>query len=93
MTASQQNVKKPKKTEVNYYSSNPAGDTDESLEKLRLELLNDVRQRNSSQCVREKISRMFSCRRKKVAQGSPSAGEVKARWPALFFAAEEGACS
>lgn len=39
-------VKKPKKAVVNFCPSHPAGETDESLENVRLELLNDVRQRN-----------------------------------------------
>ena len=32
-----------KKAEVNYCPSHPTGETDESLENLRVELLNDVR--------------------------------------------------
>ncbi|XP_033990326.1 uncharacterized protein LOC117497530 isoform X2 [Trematomus bernacchii] len=78
------NVKKPKKAEVNYCPSHPAGETDESLENLRLELLNDVRQRSNAPCVKQKMSKTFSYRRKEVVQGNLSAGEFKARWPALF---------
>ncbi|XP_051799556.1 uncharacterized protein LOC127532274 [Acanthochromis polyacanthus] len=78
------NVKKARKAEVNYCPSHPAGETEESLETVRVELLNDVRQRNSRSNVREKMSRTFSYRRKEVVQGNPDAGEFKLKWPALF---------
>lgn len=78
------NVKKPKKAEVNFCPSHPVGETDETLENLRLELLCDVEQRNHGSFVREKMSRTFSYRRREVVQGSPTAAELKARWPALF---------
>lgn len=54
------NVKKAKKAEVNYCPSYPTGETDESLENLRVELLNDARQRNRASNVREKMSKTFS---------------------------------
>lgn len=85
------NVKKARKAEVNYCPSNPAGETDESLEKLRVELLNDVEQRDRTQLVKE-MSRTFAFRRKEVVHGTPSAAEFKARWPALFCAGEVGTC-
>ncbi|XP_019205816.1 uncharacterized protein LOC102076552 isoform X1 [Oreochromis niloticus] len=78
------NVKKPKKAEVNFCLLHPAGETDDSLENIRVELLTDVRRRNSASDVRQKMSRTFSYRRQEVVQGSPTAGEFKARWPALF---------
>ncbi len=53
------NVKKPKRAEVYYCHAHPAGETGESLEKLRCELLNDFRQRNRVSVVREKMSKTF----------------------------------
>lgn len=38
------NVKKAKKAEVNYCPSHPTGETDDSLENLRVELLTDVKE-------------------------------------------------
>ncbi|KAG7511574.1 hypothetical protein JOB18_003500 [Solea senegalensis] len=78
------NVKKAKKAEVNYCPSHPTGETDESLENLRVELLNDIRQRNRASNLREKMFKTFSYGRKEVVHGSPGAGEFKVRWPALF---------
>lgn len=86
------NVKKPKKAEVNFCPSHPAGETDESLENVRLEMLNDVRQRNSASCVKKMMSKTFSYRRKEVVQENPAAREFKARWPALFHIDEVSTC-
>lgn len=86
------NVKKPKKAEVNFCPLHPAGETDDSLENIRVELLTDVRRRNGASDVRQKMSRTFSYRRQEVVQGSPTAGEFKARWPALFQINEVKAC-
>lgn len=86
------NVKKAKKAEVNYCPLHPAGETDESLENVRVQLLNDVRQRNRASNVGEKMSKTFSYRRKEVVQGNPGAGEFKLRWPALFHVEEVKTC-
>ncbi|XP_066533957.1 uncharacterized protein [Hoplias malabaricus] len=85
------NVKKPKKAEVNFCPDHPSGENAESLEKLRLELLKDVRQRNSTAVVREKMSKTFSYRRREVVQESPVVGDFKMKWPALFQIDEIGA--
>lgn len=85
------NVKKAKKAEVNYCPSHPTGETDDSLENLRVELLSEVRQRNGASNVREKMSKTFSYRRKEVVHESPGAGEFKVRWPALFHINEVNA--
>ncbi|XP_066510848.1 uncharacterized protein [Hoplias malabaricus] len=85
------NVKNPKKAEVNFCPDHPSGENAESLEKLRLELLKDVRQRNSTAVVREKMSKTFSYRRREVVQESPVVGDFKMKWPALFQIDEIGA--
>lgn len=82
------NVKKPKKAEVNYCPAHPVGETEASLEDLRTQLLNDIKQRNNAAKVREKMSTTFSYRRKEVVHNCPSVAEFKARWPALFTAEE-----
>lgn len=89
---SAKNVKKAKKAEVNYCPSHPTGETDDSLENLRVELLTDVRQRSRASHVREKMSKTFSYQRKEVVHGSPGAGEMKVRWPALFHINEVNTC-
>ncbi|XP_070402493.1 uncharacterized protein [Nothobranchius furzeri] len=81
-------VKKPKRGEVDYCPSFPLGDSENSLEKLRIELLSDVKKRNNREMIREKMSRTFALRRQEVIYDAPMISEVQERWPALFEAAE-----
>ncbi len=86
--ASAKNIKKPKKSEVNYLPPHPQGETEESLEGERLELLNEVRKKNNSQIIGEKMAKTFSIRRQEVVNQEPSVSDLKERWPALFNAAQ-----
>lgn len=45
------NVKRPKKAEVNYLPPHPQGETEESLERGRLELLHEVRKRDNCHII------------------------------------------
>ncbi|XP_051519995.1 uncharacterized protein LOC127421196 isoform X1 [Myxocyprinus asiaticus] len=78
------NVKKPKKAEVNYLPPHPHGETDETLEKERVELLNEVKKRDNNQTVCLKMQKTFSYRRKEIILKSLPVVHLKARWPALF---------
>lgn len=77
-------VKKPKRAEANFYPSFPAGETQESLEKLRVELLTESMIRNSGSVIAEKMARTFAYRRQEVVNQEPSIKDFKDRWPALF---------
>lgn len=81
-------VKKAKKAEVNYCPSNPIGETPESLENLRVELLSDVKTTNSDKAVKAKMDRTFASRRQEVVRDKPMIRDLRARWPALFTANE-----
>ncbi|XP_045906817.1 uncharacterized protein LOC123971844 [Micropterus dolomieu] len=78
------NVKKPRKAEVNYLPSNPAGETDDSLENVRLELIAASKTNDNDQMINTMMSRTYSCRRREVVGQSMQAAELKERWPALF---------
>lgn len=65
------NVKKPRKAEVNYLPPHPQGETVESLEKERMELLNEVKKRNNSQVDGEKMARTLTFCRKEVVDLNP----------------------
>ncbi|XP_013856402.1 uncharacterized protein LOC106512290 [Austrofundulus limnaeus] len=77
-------VKKPKRAEVNYCPDFPTGQTKESLEQERLALLTDVQKRNNQQAVKEKMERTFAYRRREVIEDKPFIADFKRRWPALF---------
>lgn len=51
------NVKRPKKSEVNYLPPHPQGETEESLEHERVELLSEVRKRDNCPIIIEEMQR------------------------------------
>ncbi|KAG7513756.1 hypothetical protein JOB18_015916 [Solea senegalensis] len=82
------NVKRPKRGEVEYCPSFPLGESAQSLEKMRIELLSDVKKRNNKETIRAKMARTFALRRQEVICDAPMISEVQERWPALFDAGE-----
>lgn len=78
------NIKKPRRAEVNYCPQHPKGETSESLERERVNLLAAIKKRNNDKVVKEKMERTFSYRRQEVVQEKPMIAEFKSRWPALF---------
>jgi len=77
------NLKKAKKSEVNYLPPHPQGETDASLEKERVELLYEYKKKDNNRVINEKMAKTFSLRRKDVIQKLPVV-DLYARWPALF---------
>uniref|UniRef100_A0A3B4X5Z9 PB1 domain-containing protein n=1 Tax=Seriola lalandi dorsalis TaxID=1841481 RepID=A0A3B4X5Z9_SERLL len=78
------NIKKPRKSEVNYLPPHPAGETDDSLETVRLELVAVSRTKDNAHMINDMMSRTYSCRRREVVGQSMQVAEFKERWPALF---------
>lgn len=84
------NCKKPKRAEVNYLPPHPQGETTESLEKIRVELVEDVKKKNNDKVIYPKMAQTFSYRRLEVVNDSLAADDFKERWPALFNEAGVG---
>lgn len=82
------NVKKPKRGDGEYCPPFPLGECAQSLEKIRVELLEDVQKRNNRETVRAEMDKTFSLRRQDVICDAPMISDVKERWPALFDAVE-----
>ena len=82
------NVKKAKKAEVNYLPPHPQGETCESLEKEREELLSEVMKRDNGQVVARKMAKTFSFRRQEIIHEAPAIRDFMQRWPALFDATQ-----
>nr|XP_043908836.1 sterile alpha motif domain-containing protein 3-like [Solea senegalensis]XP_043908843.1 sterile alpha motif domain-containing protein 3-like [Solea senegalensis]XP_043908850.1 sterile alpha motif domain-containing protein 3-like [Solea senegalensis]XP_043908860.1 sterile alpha motif domain-containing protein 3-like [Solea senegalensis] len=76
-------VKKPRKAEVNYCPGYPAGESKESLEAERQALLVEVKKKNQEQ-IKNKMERTFAYRRQEIIQDMPFITELRSRWPALF---------
>lgn len=80
------NIKKPRKAEVNFLPPHPQGETEESLERERVTLLNEVKMRSNYQIICEKMAKTFSFRRQEVVSHALSVTDLKNRWPSLFCA-------
>lgn len=78
------NIKKPRKAEVNYLPPHLVGETEESLESNRLELISETKKKNNGRVINEMMSRTFSLRRQEIAGQAPSVADLLERWPALF---------
>ncbi|XP_048828042.1 uncharacterized protein LOC125705809 [Brienomyrus brachyistius] len=78
------NLKKAKKSEVNYLPPHPQGETDATLEKERVDLLYECKKRDNNKVINEKMAKTFSLRRSDVILNKPPVIDFKARWPALF---------
>jgi len=81
-------IKRPRRSEVNYCPPHPTGESDESLENMRVALLSDVKKSNNRDVVRMKMDKTFSCRRFEVVHDKPMIQDFRARWPALFDVSE-----
>ena len=81
-------VKKPRKAEVNYYPDYPVGETQESREEDRQALVLEVKKKNNQQLIQSKMERTFAYRRQEVIEDMPFIAEFKNRWPALFTSSQ-----
>ncbi|XP_067239633.1 uncharacterized protein [Chanodichthys erythropterus] len=77
------NIKKPKRAEVNYLPQHPSGETDSSLENVRLDLIEASKKRDVKS-INDMMARTYSWRRMEVVVQSPDVAKFKERWPALF---------
>ncbi|KAI4799870.1 hypothetical protein KUCAC02_016409, partial [Chaenocephalus aceratus] len=81
-------VKKPRKAEVNYCPDYSVGETKDSLEEERQALLIEVKKKNS-QLIKTQMEKIFSYRRQEILQDMPFITEFGERWPALFSESED----
>ncbi len=73
------NVKKPKRAEVNYSPSHPHGETVDTLENLRLDLIAAHQKKDSVRSIDDMMSRTYSWRRQEVVAKSPDVAEFRQR--------------
>ncbi|XP_076730646.1 uncharacterized protein LOC106676402 [Maylandia zebra] len=77
-------VKKPRRAEVNFCPDYPAGETRESQEEERLVLLSEFKKKNNNETIKAKMAQTFPHRRQEILQDTPFVADFKSRWPALF---------
>uniref|UniRef100_A0A9J7Z3L7 Uncharacterized protein n=1 Tax=Cyprinus carpio carpio TaxID=630221 RepID=A0A9J7Z3L7_CYPCA len=79
-------IKKPKRAEVNFLPDHPEGQTDDSLEEVRLIMIDEMKKKRiDSALIQQKMQETFSLRRKEVVEIQPLVEEIRERWPALFL--------
>ncbi|XP_065136952.1 uncharacterized protein [Paramisgurnus dabryanus] len=78
------NIKRPRRAEANYCPSLPVGETRESLEKLRITLLNEAKKKNNDKVIREIMAKTFAYRRYEIVTEQPNIADFMNRWPTLF---------
>ncbi|XP_077078680.1 uncharacterized protein LOC143731952 [Siphateles boraxobius] len=79
-------VKKAKRGEVNYLPDHPIGQSDDSLEEERLNLVEEMKKKTKNEVlINQKMSLTFSLRRKEIVEVVPMVSEVLERWPALLL--------
>lgn len=69
---------------MNYCPGFPAGETAESQEKMRVDLLAELKKRNNNETVRKMMDMTFAYRRHEIVHDSPLVAAFKSRWAALF---------
>ena len=77
------NIKKQKRAEVNYLPPHPSGESEATLENVRLDLIEASKKRDYKS-INDMMARTYSWRRMEVVAQSPDVAEFKERWPALF---------
>ncbi|XP_037392517.1 uncharacterized protein LOC108416135 [Pygocentrus nattereri] len=74
-----------------YCPSFPSGETAESLERVRVTLLSEVKKKDNEQTLKVLMDKTFALRRHEVIHESPLIADFKTRWPALFRTKEVSA--
>ncbi|XP_054589562.1 uncharacterized protein [Nothobranchius furzeri] len=78
------NIKKAKRAELNYLPPHPPGETDDTLENMRLEIITASKRKDCGKDINYLMTRTYSLRRKEVVSQSPRVTNFMERWPALF---------
>ncbi|KAL6471719.1 hypothetical protein MHYP_G00203690 [Metynnis hypsauchen] len=82
-------IKRPRKAEVNHLPPHPFGETEESTEVERLDLLSEVKKKHNEKNISEKMAKSFSYRRHEVVNLLAALKDFKDRWPALFSESQD----
>ncbi|XP_058478838.1 uncharacterized protein LOC131455305 [Solea solea] len=78
------NIKRPKRAEVNFLPNFPRGEDDVSLERLRLQIVDEAKKTDQNlPLIANLMQTTFALRRKEVINDDLLVGEILERWPAL----------
>ncbi|XP_031150549.1 uncharacterized protein LOC116046346 isoform X2 [Sander lucioperca] len=89
--ASGANIKRPRRGEINFLPNYPQGETKDTLENQRLEMLEQFKKTVIDRdmiMIHQHMQRTFALRREEIVNSAPPIAELKDRWPALFCEAQ-----
>ncbi|XP_060754203.1 uncharacterized protein LOC132864800 isoform X2 [Neoarius graeffei] len=79
-------LKKARRAEVHFLPDQPAGQTQDAMEKDRKALTAEMEKRSPNMTfINDAMDRTFPLRRKEIVDQEPGVDLVKRRWPALFM--------
>lgn len=78
------NIKRPRRAEVNYLPNFPKGEDPTSLQRLKLQIIEEIAKTERNLTLIEKLMQMtFALRRQEIVSDSPPVKEILENWPAL----------
>ncbi|XP_063062298.1 uncharacterized protein LOC134455202 [Engraulis encrasicolus] len=79
-------IKKARRAEVNFLPPHAEGQSDESLDDLRSQMMKETEKKTfDAKFIKETMDVTFSLRRREVIEIQPLVQVLRDRWPALFF--------
>ena len=83
--SSRKNIKRPKRGEANYLPNLPDRQNEESLERARLVLVEEMKKKqHNASLISNMMDQTFSLRRQEIVRKEPAVQDIVERWPALF---------
>lgn len=89
--ASRSNIKRPRRGEINFLPNYPHGQSKDTLESMRLEIVEQFKRSSVERdlaLIHQYMQRTYALRREEIVTTSPPIDELKDRWPALFCEAQ-----
>ncbi|XP_062865607.1 uncharacterized protein LOC134328441 [Trichomycterus rosablanca] len=89
--ASRSNIKRPRRGEVNFLPNYPSGENKDTLETMRLEMVEEFKKTIAERdmiLIHKHMQRTFALRHEEIVNSAPPITELKDRWPALFCEAQ-----
>ncbi len=81
----QRNIKRPKRSEINFLPNFPDGEDETSMESKRKEMVEDMKKCHpNASLIAKNMNSTFALRRKELIETEPGVKDTVERWPALF---------
>lgn len=82
-------IKRPKRAEVNFLPNFPRGEDNDSLDQLRLQIVDEVKRSEKNHVLITKLMHTtFALRRKEIISDDLPVAEILDRWPALTMVSQ-----